>query len=154
MKIHLSVLTAILGILSLINAGVVTYLVCQQFRLSKEKLKLDLFERRFAVYKGVQIFLEKILQAGHVEMEMVKDFWTATQVATFLLGEEIPAYIKEIENKGVEACKVNEEFRELTTGSERNTLILQHTKLIGWFNDQLPELKRVFAPYLGFKAWV
>lgn len=64
MQINLSVLTAIFGILTLINAGIVPYMICQQFRLSKEKLKLDLFERRFAVYKGVQIFLTGIPLAG------------------------------------------------------------------------------------------
>jgi hypothetical protein len=153
MRIDLSVLTAILGFLTLINVGIATYVVCQQFRLAKEKLKLDLFEKRFAVYKGVQIFLSKILQAGRVELEMVNDFRAATQVATFLFGEEIPAYIKDIDSKSLKAWQVNEEFRNMVTGAERNARVLQHTELLTWLNAQLPELKTVFAPYLRFKAW-
>lgn len=85
---------------------------------------------------------------------MVNDFRATTQVATFLFGEEIPAYLAEIDRKGLKAWLANEEYQKMADDPKRGALVIQHTKLLGWLNNQLPELTKVFASYLRFNAWI
>jgi hypothetical protein len=42
-----------LTILTIINAGVVAWVAIMQYKLAKDKIKFDLFEKRFAIYKEV-----------------------------------------------------------------------------------------------------
>jgi len=62
-------------------AGIVAWTGYQQHHLAKEKLKLDLFEKRFSVYKGVQIFLSQIMQEGKLNLDSLWEFQKATQEA-------------------------------------------------------------------------
>ena len=45
------------------------YTAFQQYQVSKNKLKLDLFEKRFSVFVGTRMFLSLILQKGTTTIE-------------------------------------------------------------------------------------
>ncbi len=47
-------------ILTIINALFVTFVIFMQYKLSKDKFKLDLFDKRYAIYEGTKKFLDKI----------------------------------------------------------------------------------------------
>jgi hypothetical protein len=47
------------------------YIAYQQFRFGRERLKLDLFEKRFAVFAAVSRFLSTIATEGKVQMEQL-----------------------------------------------------------------------------------
>jgi len=75
MKIEhfLTFLTIIVGIL-------VAFIAYRQFVLVNEKFKLDLFEKRFAIYLGVESFLAYIIggESGNEEsipFERLHKFW-------------------------------------------------------------------------------
>ncbi len=46
-----------ISIIATFIAAIAAWIAVQQYFLAKGKLKLDLFEKRFSVYKGVQVFL-------------------------------------------------------------------------------------------------
>jgi hypothetical protein len=48
-------------------AALASYVAYQQYRLSREKLKLDLFEKRFSVFAGVRRLLTHILRDGDLK---------------------------------------------------------------------------------------
>ena len=57
----LSAITVLIGIF-------VAFVGYQQFKINREKFKLDLFEKRFAVYKGAQVFLSYVMLDANVDM--------------------------------------------------------------------------------------
>jgi hypothetical protein len=65
-------LTIIVGLL-------VAYAAYNQFVLAREKLKLDLFEKRYAIFKSLQSFLSDILREANVINERIVNFRTETQ---------------------------------------------------------------------------
>jgi hypothetical protein len=142
----LSTITVIIGVC-------VTVVAYQQYRLGKEKLKLDLFEKRFAVYKGVQIFLTHVMSEAKVDLQKFFEFRGATQDAVFLFESDIPDFIKQIDKKALELKTVSEKRRDLPRGEEKSRLVQQESKLLEWLIDQLPRLKEAFSPYLKFKVW-
>ena len=71
-------------LLTILLAGFAAYIAFQQFRLGREKFKLDLFEKRFAVFDATRKFLSTILTEGNVDMQIVygevaAHFWTRVE---------------------------------------------------------------------------
>ena len=91
-----------LTVCSLTIALTVAVVAVQQLLLSRQRFKLDLFEKRYAVYKATQVFLTKISTAAKIEMEDIFEFRGNTQDAVFLFEEDVPAYLKTIDEKAIE----------------------------------------------------
>lgn len=133
--------------------AIVAWTNYQQHLLAKEKFKLDLFEKRFAVYKGAQRFLTHILKSGKVELDKLFEFRRDTQDAVFLFSDDIPEYLNSIDRKALNMWSKVEEYKELPKGEERSRLCREETQLLHGLTEELPRLKDVFAPYLKFKKW-
>jgi hypothetical protein len=135
-------------------AAIITWTTVQQHKLAKERFKLDMFEKRFAVYKGPQEFLTIILvRGGNFDLNQLFEFRRKTQDSTFLFGEDIPQYIDDIDKKALEMQIAREAFEPLPVGQERHELVKKASRLLGELTDELPKLKEVFAPYLRFDKW-
>jgi hypothetical protein len=131
----------------------VAFVGYQQYRVSKERFKLDLFEKRFSVYKGIQVFLTHILTNAKFEMADLFKFRADTQDAIFLFGEDVINYISLIDKKALEFGSLSQELEGIPKGEERSKACEEKTRLLMWLIDQLPRLKDVFSPYLKFKTW-
>jgi hypothetical protein len=131
----------------------VAYTAYNQYRIAQERFKLDLFDKRFSVYKGVQVFLKDILHKLKVDLSQIVQFREDTQDSVFLFGDDITEYLKKIDLKACELLGLQEERKNLPIGEENSKKCKEQTELIRWFTDQLPELKKIFSPYLRFKTW-
>jgi hypothetical protein len=131
----------------------VAWIAYQQHRLAREKFKLDLFEKRFAVYKATQKLLTIILINAKLEQRELFEFRGDTQDATFLFGQDIPAYQERLDRQALELMIIPDRLKELPHGEERTKLVGREHELIGILLDELPKLKDVFAPYLRFARW-
>ena len=54
----------VLTIITIINAIFVTFVVYFQYKLAKDKINLELFEKRFNIYKEVEDFFYKNFTGG------------------------------------------------------------------------------------------
>jgi hypothetical protein len=133
--------------------AIVAWTNYQQLLLAKEKFKLDLFEKRFAVYKGAQRFLTHILKSGKIELDKLFEFRRDTQDAVFLFSDDIPKYLDSIDRKALDMGTKAEQYKDLPVGEERSKLCKEESRLLMELLDELPRLKDVFAPYLKFKKW-
>jgi hypothetical protein len=143
----------ILAFLTFIIGGLVVFVARSQYLLARERFKLDLFEKRFAVYKGVQSFLTNIMRDAKVTIEILIQFRAKTQDSIFLFDDEITKYLKGVDEKALKFHEIAEELKDLPKGDQRSKLAKEHTKLLRWLFDQLPKLKDIFSPYLKFKKW-
>jgi hypothetical protein len=131
----------------------VSYVAYQQYRLGKVRFRLDLFEKRFAVYKGTQVFLSQILTKGETSLPELFDFRAATQDAVFLFKSEVPDFIKEIDERALRMMTIRDELEELPVGEKRSLAVQHKSELLEWLNNKLPELKEIFGPYLYVGSW-
>jgi hypothetical protein len=131
----------------------VAYTAYNHYRIAQERFKLDLFDKRFSVYKGVQVFLKDILHKLKVDLSQIVQFREDTQDSVFLFGDDITEYLKKFDLKACELLGLQEERKNLPIGEENSKKCKEQTELIRWFTDQLPELKKIFSPYLRFKTW-
>ena len=142
-----------LAVVTLCNALIVAVIAVRQYLLSKERFKFDMFDKRYTVYKNTQVFLTKIMRDAKIEMDDIFEFRAGTQDSVFLFGEDIPNYLKNIDNKALELWEIHESLDGVPKGEERSNMSRRQTELLGWLTSQLPELKNKFAPYLKFKTW-
>jgi hypothetical protein len=136
--------------LTILVAILVAYVAYNQFVLAKDKFKLDLFEKRFAIYQGVQSFLSDILRGANVTNERIVQFRQETQNSIYLFQDDIPIYLDQVANKAIELY-VN------GTKQKTSEVIRIQTELLSWFADQItgqnPRLIKNFSPYLKFQTW-
>lgn len=125
----------------------------QQHKLAKDKFKLDLFEKRFAVYKGIQRFLTIIHQKSEFDDGQLFEFRRDTQNATFLFGSEITKYINMIDSKALKMRSIVSQYQPLPVGKDRSVLVENQDQLLTELIAELPRLREVFAPYLRFEKW-
>jgi hypothetical protein len=141
-----------LTIVTLINALLVIIVAIRQYKLSKDRFKFDLFEKRYAIYKAVQTFLIKI-RDQKVGMYEIDEFKYKTQDSAFLFENDITVYVKELASKAMDLWEKQESLKGIPKGEKRSTICEEITNLSDWFNKQLPELKKKFEPYLAFNKW-
>ena len=140
-------------ILTIINALFVTFVVFMQYKLSKDKFKLDLFEKRYAVYKATQKFLSKISLEAKIELDDLGRFKAETQDAVFLYKNDIVTYLEDIYSKALSFWQKQENIRDVPIGDERSSMSRELSESFHELVSQLPELKNKFKSYLSFKAW-
>ena len=142
-----------LTVVTLCNALVVAVVAIRQYQLSKEKFKLDMFERRYSVYKSTQTFLIKISLHGKIKVEDIQEFRENIQDHMFLFGKDIHTFLKPIEEKALRLWENEKKLEDVPIGQERSKLASEHTEPSKWLKEQEPLLRDEFMPYLAFKRW-
>jgi len=140
-------------VVTLCNALVVAVVAIRQYQLSKERFKLDVFDRRYNIYKSTQTFLKKILLCQKIKEEDIQEFRENIQDYMFLFGNDIHTFLKPIEEKALCLWENEKKLEDDSIGEERSKLVNKRTELSKWLKEQEPLLRDKFMPYLAFKRW-
>jgi hypothetical protein len=138
---------------TVIVAIVGAYIAAQQFWLASEKLKLDLFEKRFAVFAAARHFLSRVAQFAGVRMDDFGQYRTAVAEASFLFEEEVVAFLDEIDRRALHLWAIEEERKGSEVERTRERLATEVRAELDWLTSQLSMLKPTFEPYLKFEEW-
>jgi hypothetical protein len=123
----------------------------QQWRTARDKLRLDLFDKRLAVYSAAREFLGILLRQGHPEHGDFMPLLRARDAAMFLFDEDVEQFLERVNLLGAQMGRWHrdlEHFRDdvpqrlqaaegLRTGMQR-------------IHESFDELRRVMAPYMSF----
>jgi hypothetical protein len=69
------------------------YIAYKQWHLARNKLKHDLFNKRFFVFEAAISFITSIMTSGRAEDEAVSKLMIATREAKWLLDAPIAEYL-------------------------------------------------------------
>lgn len=78
---------------ALIAAGIAASIAYQQMKTAKEKLKLDLFDKRYEAYKVVEAMLKAALEKRDVRVEDMAPFFSVVGEAEWLLDADLKTYL-------------------------------------------------------------
>ncbi len=129
------------------------WIAFRQYQVARNKLKLDLFEKRFSVFAGTRKFLSILLQKGDVTLDDLFSYRASIAEADFLFGTDLVQYLLEIDRRALGVHTTIETMKPLPVSDERSRLAQRWSDEIGWLTDQLPELKKHFGPYMSFRKW-
>jgi hypothetical protein len=147
--IDTQVIQLLSALLTPVIAAVTTYIVIQQYRTSRLKFKLELFEKRYAIYEGVKNFILSAVREATLPNDDFFKLNEETQDAFFLFGARVEKYIDELRSKGARLRYLHERLSDqsLPIGEERSKLSKEHAELNTWFGNQLLESRKVFKKY-------
>lgn len=134
------------------------YIAYQQYRINKQRLRHETYERRLAVYKAVQRYLSEILRDGKTSYDRALQFNSEAAEATFLFDESVQQRIDEIYQKSIDMVANYEQMYPsdgspgLPVGDERSKVATINSELLKWHISQLKESRPFFAKKLGLKV--
>lgn len=143
----------VLKLLTFLVACALAYIAYQQFLLARAKFKLDLFEKRFAVFDAARKLLRAIAVEGPGEMERVYEFRAAVADAPFLFDPDVTGYLNEIDDRAVEFGALAKRMKHPPAGVDVDSLFEKEAAAHTWFKNQLLEITAKFMPYLGLHVW-
>jgi hypothetical protein len=108
-----------LTVLTIIIAGGVAITAYMQYKLAKDKFKLNLFEKRYKIYKEIESFLIDIQRDAKVSIEQKAKLYNDTQDAVFLYKDDITDYIDIIQKKRANYIQLVKNHRRKEISIER-----------------------------------
>ena len=140
-------------ILPTVIASFAVYIAWRQHQTARNKLKLDLFDRRFKVYGGVIDLLSTVLRDGQVHSDDLTKYHVETNAKEFLFDDDIVEFMAEVRKNAIVLRQVNQQLQSLRDDreKERHQLAGDDAELCRWFAEQLELAPSKFENYLGFK---
>ena len=135
------------ALLTPVIAVVAAYVAWQQLKTNRRKLKLDLFDRRYAVFEKISELIGSVLTSGKVQQGREIQFLVDTKVAGLLFGEDISQFDSEIYRKAVHLHALDAEL-EGSTSEARTANIKAQQEIKEWYGRALEELQARFSKYL------
>jgi len=138
------------ALLTPVIAGVVAYIAYQQHKTNRDRLRLDLYDRRLEVFEGLMVLLSIIFQKGMCNDQERDQFQRATVEGNFLFNKDIANYLDTIQKKALELGTIRAVLN-LPGGEKRDQTVEKERQLFDWFTDQFEVSKEKFARYLSFR---
>lgn len=135
-------------------AIIAVWIAYQQMKSNRDKVRLDLFERRMKIFLIVRESLGIVLADGSSKNINWRDFHFAIEQSKFILSKELQEYLTEIEIKTrqiraqeVLLFGVNDRGG-LPVAERRNKICEENSELLKWLTDQFEPLQNRFAKFM------
>lgn len=142
------------AIVALLVGGIAAAIAYRQYRIARTKLKLDLFDKRYAIFEEVWGILSDVVQNGtqtKPNRGMGTPFNNLVPKAAFLFGADIEEYVDKVSEAWAKLWSL-----ELPLQSQSPTPkeIAEAAELRRFFHAQASEgAKAIFGRYLSFDGW-
>ena len=121
-----------------------------QFKVAHDKLRLELFDRRYKVFAATKKFLVVIMRHARFQDKDLFEFYADTADAEFLFDKDVLEYLKQIAHRAIDMDSYRQTFDPLPVGEERSSWVhKEHVEMV-WLTHQLTDMSKVFAPYLSY----
>jgi hypothetical protein len=144
------------AVVALLIGGVAAAIAWRQARIAGAKLKLDLFDRRFALYIELRDFLGYASGEGldSNDLGFLGRMRNTATSARFLFGSAIGADFDEAYLKAVQLRQAYRALRATDFDDPgRQAAEAKVSDLLGWFADRLKGQRARFAKYMDFENW-
>src|SRR4030042_2233781 len=123
------------------------YIAYQQWRTNKNRLKLELFEKRYEIFSSIKKFIANILSSGLVEQGAGIQFLRDTKSVVFLFDENIAKLTTEM-YKMANKLHALEKTEKTHIGEKLEKNLDKQDEIKEWFQQQLTNIDVVFKKYL------
>jgi hypothetical protein len=142
--------TLFFSIATLFLSVAVVTIALLQWRVAENKLRLDLFDRRYKVYEATRKFLAVIIREGAFTGPQLSEFNIGTSDAEFLFRADVVDYLGQIRKRAVHLWTAQRLYEPLPVGDERSRHAQAAHDDLSWLSDQITAMTKAFTPYLGF----
>lgn len=141
--------TPVVALVAASIAGVIAY---RQWRTARNKLKLDLFDKRVEVYAAAVELIKEIVYPERAKWERINGFSWKFGAAHWLLSPGLADHLAALVQRGYEAtakAKLNTEG--LTEEQKREVVLMAIYEAKQALDQETLVLNALFAPYLSLE---
>ena len=137
--------------LSVVTALIALYIAYEQWKTNRDKVKLELYDRRYKIYDETRRFISSAVRNGDLTNEDFSKFYEVLPETRFLFQDDVYSYMQELINKGanLHADSV------IASGSSENphykNAVEKAGDIVNWYGKQYDKLHVIFKPYLSFE---
>lgn len=118
--------------------------------VSRERLPVEIFDRRIEIYRILRSFILKVLQGKELNYHEIFSFSSSTEEAIFLLNAEISNYISDIATKAISLIYANQVISNPNLEPDSHMeYIKQRTVILLWFSEQVDFSRNLFYKYIS-----
>lgn len=140
-----ALLTPTIALLGLVIAG-------NQWITARRKLKLDLYDKRLAVYEAVRSSLGKIVTSGKTSIEIEHEYLVGISGAKWLFGKEIVIFLDKDVWKEITHLTMTQGMTDgAPPSAERSEYLQKAADSKIRLNTYLRSIDEKFLPYLLLK---
>lgn len=137
------------SLLTPVIAGIAVYIAHQQWKTNDLKVRIELFDRRLAVYDAAADLMYQVISQGDLTWEQLRVFSKKAKDSQFLFSDEVGHFLSEMGDKAEELIRANESYRhsrdtDLGVTSSIKAHLDKVENASGWFKDQSPKMKTLF----------
>lgn len=122
----------------------------RQRQIALEKLKFDLYEKRFDIYLATRDFLASVVREANLDEMALREYAIKTWHSRFLFNESTVTYLENLRHTSVRIGAFKRSYEQNLKNPDRSKMIDENTKDLIWISDQLGKLEQAFLPYLDF----
>jgi hypothetical protein len=143
------------AVFALVVGGLGAWIAHLQYRLNKDRLRLDLMSKRQEAYESLQKHFQLVLRDGQVKPETLGALHEARVKSRFLFGADLAAKFDELWKNAATAHTLHIQMYDgqgggLPVGPERTRVAKEHTEKIQWHLEQIEVVNTLYAKYLQF----
>jgi hypothetical protein len=133
-----------------ITAGITTYVAYQQWVTNRNRLRIELYDRRAAVLRASREFISSIMGPARVDGEALAAFVRGVAEADFLFDRDLVRHLDEIYKKAVRMLTLQLERQETARGvcAQSSSFAEEYAQLLAWMQSQHSVLNDKFKKYL------
>ena len=144
-------MTVFFSIVTLFLSLAVVIIAALQLLVADNKMRLDLFERRYKVYDATRKFLDSVLREIKFTDTELFEFDAATSDAGFLFGIEIVDQLAAIRERAVHLREAQRNVEQLPAGEQQDWQKHEVNDDCVSLDVELRDgISKTFAPYLEF----
>jgi hypothetical protein len=148
-----SALAVFVSIVSIIWTSRINIRVAQQQeKNTRERNRLDLYDRRFEIYRATRELIGAVVRHGRASQQEIIQFRTDTLHATFLMDDNMCTYLQKFAEKAELINMLDAELLAISEQSQKQKNLQRQGKLKDWITAQHDRLSREFARFLKVPA--
>ena len=134
-----------------IIAAIAAWIAFRQFQIARNKLKLDLFDKRMEVYTAVREALGNITRQGNLTQEQQLQYLQGIRTARWLFGKDVFTYLDETLWHKIVDLEMHNELSKDPSDPERIKHVRARTETFRWMSAQYREFDALVAKYLELR---
>ena len=145
------------ALLTPIIAIIAVYFARQQYVIQHKTFNVQLYERRYIVFKSFMTFFADIMRDGKISYQRLSQFYAEASEADYLFSNLISEKREEIYERGLSFINTHEKLYPsdgspgLEVGSERTEVAQENSAHLKWFIKEIKIVKASFKSEMSIK---
>ncbi len=129
----------------------IAYIAYQQYRIEKQRVRMELYEKRYRIYKRIMEFIRLCIEGGITGFTEASSFYSDVIEGKFLFNDDVQDLIETLHSNGIRFGELNDKY-DRSVKSRKVIFTQEEVKekhdLSMWFYHEIKHVTLIFKKHL------